>query len=89
MTFEDTCTLKRMRPGHAVLVHVCPFCGQVHESPVFTTKKWEAWLRARAQGAHVQNFWPELSPAEREEFFLSGMCDACWKKTFPSGEDEP
>lgn len=82
-------TLKAVGTAHAALVNTCPFCGQVHESPVFTKKKREAWLEARERGAHVQSFWPELAPAEREEFFLSGMCDACWKKTFPSVEDEP
>lgn len=67
----------RKNIAHAVLVNVCPCCGQAHESHMFTVKKWEAWLRAHAQGAHVQGFWPELSPAEREEFFI---CDACWPK---------
>ena len=80
--------LKSVRTTHAALVNTCPFCGQVHESPVFTRAKWETWLRAHAQGAHVQSFWPELSPAEREEFFVSGMCDACWKKTFPETEED-
>lgn len=80
--------LKAVRAAHAALVNTCPFCGRVHESPVFTLKKWDAWLRARAQGAHVQGFWPELSPAEREEFFVSGMCDACWKRTFTETEEE-
>jgi hypothetical protein len=80
--------LKAVRAAHAVLVNTCPFCGQVHESPVFTLKKWDAWLEARKRGAHVQSFWPELSPAEREEFFVSGVCDACWKRTFTETEEE-
>lgn len=80
--------LKALRPTHAVLVNTCPFCGRVRESPVFTSRKWDAWLRARAKGASVQGFWPELSPAEREEFFISGVCDACWPKEPPGdGED--
>lgn len=70
------------RVPHFQLVNTCAFCGETHRSPVFTAKKWEAWKRARAQGAHVQSFWPEMTPAEREEFFVSGMCDACWRKTF-------
>ena len=80
--------LKALRPTHAVLVNTCPFCGQVHESPVFTLKKWDAWLLAHARGAHVQGFWPELSPAEREEFFVSGICDACWPKDPPEDEED-
>lgn len=66
--------------AHMALVNVCPCCGQTHESPVFTVRKWGAWLEARKRGAHVQGFWPEFSPAEREEFFISGICDACWPK---------
>lgn len=80
--------LKAVREAHAALVNVCPYCGQTHESSVFTKKKWDAWLEARKRGAHVQGFWPELSPAEREEFFISGMCDACWKRTFTETEEE-
>lgn len=79
--------LKPVRAAHAALVNTCPLCGQVHESPAFTLGKWDAWRRARARGAHVQGFWPELSPAEREEFFISGICDACWPKD-PPEEDE-
>lgn len=75
------------RVPHLQLVNTCVFCGETHGSPVFTAKKWEAWKGARARGAHVQDFWPELSPAEREEFFVSGMCDACWRKTFAETEE--
>lgn len=66
--------------AHMALVNVCPCCGQTHESSLFTVRKWMKWLLAHAQGAHVQGFWPELSPAEREEFFISGVCAACWPK---------
>ena len=73
----------------AVLVNTCPCCGQTHESSAFTMGKWDAWLEARKRGAHVQTFWPELPPAEREEFFISGICDACWPKDPPGdGEDD-
>ena len=80
--------LKAVRAAHAALVNTCPCCGRVRESPVFTKKKWDAWLHARAKGAHVQGFWPELSPAEREEFFISGVCDACWPKDPPEDEED-
>lgn len=72
----------RKNIAHAVLVSVCPCCGRTHESPVFTVKKRDAWVDAWRRGVHVQGFcfWPELSPAEREEFFISGICDKCWPK---------
>jgi RNA polymerase subunit RPABC4/transcription elongation factor Spt4 len=70
----------RKNIAHAMLVNVCPYCGQTHESSFFTKKKWDAWLEARKRGAHVQSFWSELSPTEREEFFISGLCDKCWPK---------
>ena len=76
------------RVAHVALVNRCPMCGETHKSAVFTRKKWKAWLRAFAQGVHVQSFWPELLPDEREEFFISGVCDACWRKTLPPEEEE-
>lgn len=65
---------------HVALVNRCPMCGETHRSAVFTEKKFRAWLSAFLQGVHVQSFWPELLPGEREEFFISGICDRCWPK---------
>lgn len=67
-----------------ILTHVCPKCREVHtlEVPDDKMAKWPAF------DGPVQSFWPELTPAQREEFFLSGTCDACWKKIFrEAGED--
>lgn len=79
----------RKQIAHATLVNTCVSCGETHEmSTIFTVKKWNAWLEKRKLGVHVQAFWPELSPAEREEFFISGVCDACWRKLFPPEDEE-
>lgn len=92
MTGASPCaSLERVDIGkvdHVALVNRCPMCGETHRSTVFTEKKWVAWLVAFSRGVHVQSFWPELSPAEREEFFISGVCDTCWMKTLPPEEED-
>ena len=83
-----TVRLERVDDGtgmpQATLVNVCRMCGKTHRlEHVFTLKKWEEWLSVYALGGvRVHNFWPELTPAEREEFLLSGTCDACWRQRF-------
>lgn len=71
-----------------ILENVCFSCGETHRLEVPDGKMAE-WAEARKAGMHVQDFWPELTPAEREEFFISGMCDACWKKMEEEAEDGP
>lgn len=62
-----------------ILENVCFSCGETHRLEVPDAKMAE-WAEARKAGTRVQDFWPELTPAQREEFFISGMCDACWKE---------
>ena len=38
------------------------------------------------RGAHVQDVLPDWTPAERELYFISGTCGACWNRMF-GGED--
>lgn len=36
---------------------------------------------------HVQDLFPDLSPAERE-LFVSGVCGVCWDVMFPPEDEE-
>lgn len=69
------------------VANTCTVCGETHEINM-TLKKWGAWLRAKTQGRHVQHFWTELSPAEREEFFISGVCGTCWEQVFSEDDED-
>lgn len=73
--------------GRAFLVNTCPCCGGTHRLEVPGAKA-ARWAEARRAGTRVQDFWPELSPAQREEFFISGVCDACWPKDPPEDEGD-
>ena len=69
------------------LRNVCPVCGQTHLlNHSISERRLGAWSRAMEAGAHIQGFWTELTPAQREEFFISGVCDACWGRLFPPEE---
>lgn len=72
---------------NAVLVNVCPVCKKAHESRKFPVGRWSQWLRAYCD-ADAGRFWPEMSAAEREEFFASGVCDACRKEMEDKLEDD-
>jgi hypothetical protein len=64
----------------------CPSCGRERseEFECYTEQefriRWDRW----AQGRHVNEAFPELSPRQREAM-QTGVCDSCWEKIF----DEP
>lgn len=66
------------------MLHRCPECGELH---VLDVDPWklERWTMLDER-PHVQDYWPELSPAEREEFFMTGTCGKCWDRMF---KEEP
>lgn len=68
------------------LLHRCPECGEGHVLDV-DPRKLERWA-ALDRRPHVQDYWPELTPAEREEYFMSGICGRCWDETFKEDGDE-
>lgn len=63
-----------------VLAKACLVCGDVHEVSV-PVSGYEAWQA----GWMVQDALPMLTPDERELFFISGFCGACYDRIF--GED--
>lgn len=59
----------------------CKNCGKLVTVPV-TEEQVNEWTKS---GEYIQNYFPQLSAAERE-MFLSGICDECWNKLMPEGE---
>lgn len=70
------------------MLHRCPECGEGHVLDVDPAKLVK-WTTEHAALPYVQDFWPEISPAEREEFFVSGTCGRCWDRMFSGEEEEP
>lgn len=68
------------------LKNTCIVCGETHALQV-DERKLDGRRSARKMGAHVQDYWTELTPAEREEFFISGICGACWSRLCEDGEE--
>ena len=60
----------------------CPECGERFVSPAFDKSKLEE-LTSR----HVQDVFPDWPPADRELYFMSGICEACWNKIMTPSED--
>jgi len=60
----------------------CPSCGREFEKE-FEDSKIERYKN----GELVQRVFPELTPVERELFFISHICGDCWDNMF-SEEDE-
>ena len=68
------------------LKHVCRSCGETHFLDV-EPGKLVKWIES-PEVPHVQEFWPEVSPELREEFFISGICAKCWQELFKEEEGE-
>lgn len=57
-----------------VTLHVaCKICGVFHRLVVS-----KAARKAHREGALVQEAFPQVSPGERELFFVSRICPTCW-----------
>lgn len=71
-------------PEMVRIVVQCTNCGERFCSPAFDRSKLRE-LKVR----HVQDVFPDWSPAERELYFMSGLCGMCWDKIMtPEDDDE-
>ena len=72
-------------PGTCRVVRRCRECGRRFISPALHRSKLEE-LASR----HVQDVLPGWIPADRELFFVSGICGACYDRIMaqPEGGDE-
>ena len=77
----------------SVILHVkCSECGEVFSRPL-TAKETEDVEILFAYGGrhpdgHVQDVFPGWSPADRELFLQSHLCDPCWKKLMSPPDEE-
>jgi hypothetical protein len=74
--------MSNMNNTHIQTEIFCVHCGQL-----YTILLSKAGIKARQNGAFVQDAFPELTAGERE-LLISGTCDACWERFFPSELDE-
>ena len=62
---------------HTPLCPECQFYGEIY----LTFEDWEVGKRKRRDGDLIQNCFPTLTPAEREQL-LNGYHEDCWDKMF-------
>ena len=79
---QVVCTAHDVGPTMVRVVADCPECGERFCSPAFDETKWKE-LETR----HVQDVFPDWSPADRELYFLSGLCEKCWDKVMALPEE--
>lgn len=60
----------------------CCKCHKLVEIPI-TESQLIDWYNS---GEFIQNYFPELTPEQRE-MILSQICDDCWTKLFPEDEE--
>ena len=70
-------------PGTCRVVRRCSECGREFISPALTQSKLEE-LASR----HVQDVLPGWAPADRELYFMSGLCGACWNRVMTLEDDD-
>lgn len=61
----------------------CPHCGHTFSKEFDTAKVNKVMF-----GELVQNVFPELSPKERELYFISHICPTCWDNIFAEDDDD-
>ena len=61
----------------------CKYCLRMCDIAVdlYQIKEWIE------RGDFIQDFFPDLSAADRE-VLISQTCDACWQKMFDASEDD-
>ena len=58
----------------------CPMCHKQHSIMLFEQDALDYHTK-RANGYHIQDIFPDMSPRDREKF-LTGYCDDCQKMIF-------
>jgi hypothetical protein len=53
----------------------CGMCGERHSVEV-DKDKFMAWEAGETNG-DVAEYWSDLTPEQRNEFFVSGLCPTC------------
>ncbi len=79
---QVVCTAHDAGPTMVRVVADCPECGKRFSSPAFDQSKLKE-LETR----HVQDVFPDWSPADRELYFMSGLCGSCWDRIMTPPEE--
>lgn len=68
------------------ITHECVFC-KCERSIIVPMSDYITYLQGERS---IQDVFPEMSPDDREFFFISGICPDCWDKIFvePASEEE-
>ena len=68
------------------LTQKCVYCGN-EKSIIIPIQDYVAYLQGESS---IQEVFPEMSPDDREFFFISGICPDCWDRMFqePSSEED-
>lgn len=68
------------------ITHECVYCKK-ERSIIIPMNDYITYLQGKG---NVQDIFTEMSPDDREFFFISGICPDCWDKIFvePSSEEE-
>lgn len=77
--------LERAENDDHIFIRVkCSECGEIFSKPLSPTELSDVELLYANGGhhpdGHVQDVFPDWSPADRELFLQSHLCDRCWKK---------
>ena len=65
------------------LVVLSATCVECYSHGFSLTVKYDAFMRWVAGSDLVQNIFPDVTAADCELFFGSGICGACWDIIFP------
>lgn len=81
MTFTGHQVLQPVGNMEVKILVTCPRCGGHFVSAPVAVEKVRRILR----GERVQDVFPEWTPAGRELFLVTGICEACWPKDEEEG----
>lgn len=66
-----------MARGMIAIYKSCKLCGKTHSCTVYKDE-----LKMFRKGILIQYAFPNLTAAQRELFFISGICGKCFNKLF-------
>lgn len=80
-----------MKPSLTTKIETtCDECGKTYSLDVNTNhyNDWINMLEGKIERKCIQDVFPELTSAERELHFQSGICGTCWDELFSSDEED-
>ena len=77
-------------PNTVKITNTCDECGKEYSVNVEVDhlKTWMDMIDGKIDRKNIQDVFTELTPAERELHFQSGICGTCWDELFSSDEED-